>query len=151
MIYAGESRDTELAEELLDWFLNSQKYECFSAGLYTCYDLLRPDVVLEQAWRHGIVDYAMPYLIQVMREYTTKVSAVCFFQLILWIIFHKTRKLYISPTERFSSSNHPFITFILNFQVDKLETSESVRKQEEEQSDKQTTPIVYGKDRLSVN
>lgn len=74
MIYAGESRDTELAEELLDWFLNSQRYECFSAGLYTCYDLLRPDVVLEQAWRHGIVDYAMPYLIQVMREYTTKVS-----------------------------------------------------------------------------
>ena len=73
MTYAGESRDTELAEELLDWFLEKGKYECFSAGLYSCYDLVRPDVVLEQAWRFGIVDYAMPYLIQVMREYTTKV------------------------------------------------------------------------------
>uniref|UniRef100_H2ZKR5 Clathrin heavy chain n=1 Tax=Ciona savignyi TaxID=51511 RepID=H2ZKR5_CIOSA len=68
MTYAGESRDTELAEELLEWFLDRQRYECFSAGLYSCYDLLRPDVVLEQAWRHGITDYAMPYLIQVMRE-----------------------------------------------------------------------------------
>jgi len=73
MTYAGESRDTELAEDLLEWFLERQRFECFSAGLYTCYDLLRPDVVLEQAWRHGIVDYAMPYLIQVMREYVTKV------------------------------------------------------------------------------
>uniref|UniRef100_H2ZKR2 Clathrin heavy chain n=1 Tax=Ciona savignyi TaxID=51511 RepID=H2ZKR2_CIOSA len=73
MTYAGESRDTELAEELLEWFLDRQRYECFSAGLYSCYDLLRPDVVLEQAWRHGITDYAMPYLIQVMREYSTRV------------------------------------------------------------------------------
>jgi len=73
MTYAGESRDTELAEELLDWFLQKGKYECFSAGLYSCYDLVRPDVVLEQAWRFGITDYAMPYLIQVVRELTTKV------------------------------------------------------------------------------
>lgn len=30
-----------------------------------CYDLLRPDVILELAWRHNIMDFAMPYLIQV--------------------------------------------------------------------------------------
>lgn len=76
MIYAGESQDTELAEELLAWFLENERFECFSACLYSCYDLLRPDVVLEQAWRHGIVDYAMPYMINVMREFSTRVS--CF-------------------------------------------------------------------------
>merc|ERR1712119_181638 len=37
MEYAAESRDTELAEELLDWFLEKGRYECFSAGLYSCY------------------------------------------------------------------------------------------------------------------
>ena len=74
MTYAGESRDTELAEDLLEWFLDCKRFECFSACLYTCYDLLRPDVVLEQAWRYGIIDYAMPYLIQTMREYVSRVS-----------------------------------------------------------------------------
>lgn len=74
MQYASESKDTELAEELLAWFLKEDKKECFAACLFTCYDLLRPDVVLETAWRHNIMDFSMPYFIQVMREYLTKVG-----------------------------------------------------------------------------
>lgn len=74
MQYASESKDTELAEELLQWFLMEEKKECFAACLFTCYDLLRPDVVLETAWRHNIMDFSMPYFIQVMREYLSKVS-----------------------------------------------------------------------------
>lgn len=73
MQYASESKDTELAEELLQWFLQEDKKECFAACLFTCYDLLRPDVVLETAWRHNIMDFSMPYFIQVMREYLSKV------------------------------------------------------------------------------
>ena len=38
-----------------------------------CYDLLHPDVILELSWKHNIMDFAMPYFIQVMREYTAKV------------------------------------------------------------------------------
>ena len=75
MQYASESKDTELAEELLQWFLQEEKRECFGACLFTCYDLLRPDVVLETAWRHNIMDFAMPYFIPVMKEYLTKVMA----------------------------------------------------------------------------
>jgi clathrin heavy chain len=71
---AAESRDTSVAEELLDFFLTEKKKECFSALLYTCYDLLRPDVVLELAWRQGWVDAAMPFIIQMLREYTSKVD-----------------------------------------------------------------------------
>lgn len=74
MQYASESKDTELAEELLSWFLQENKKECFAACLFTCYDLLRPDVVLETSWRHNIMDFSMPYFIQVMREYLSKVS-----------------------------------------------------------------------------
>lgn len=74
MQYASESKDTELAEELLAWFLSEDKKECFAACLFTCYDLLRPDVVLETAWRHNIMDFSMPYFIQVMREYLSKVG-----------------------------------------------------------------------------
>lgn len=75
MQYASESKDIELAEELLAWFLQEDKKECFAACLFTCYDLLRPDVVLETAWRHNIMDFSMPYFIQVMREYLSKVGA----------------------------------------------------------------------------
>lgn len=74
MQFACESRDTELAEDVLAWFLEIGKPECFGACLYTCYDLLRPDVILELAWRHNILDFAMPYLVQVLKEYLSKVS-----------------------------------------------------------------------------
>lgn len=74
MQHAAESRDAELAEKLLQWFLEEGKRECFAASLFTCYDLLPPDVVLELAWRHNLIDLAMPYFIQVMREYLSKVS-----------------------------------------------------------------------------
>lgn len=74
MEYAAESRQGELAEELLAWFLDRKAYDCFSACLYQCYDLLRPDVILELAWKEGIMDFAMPYMIQNMRELTVRVE-----------------------------------------------------------------------------
>ncbi|KAL0267213.1 UNVERIFIED_CONTAM: hypothetical protein PYX00_009551 [Menopon gallinae] len=74
MEYAAESKNPELAEELLSWFLEKECFDCFAACLFQCYDLLHPDVILELAWRHNIMDFAMPYLIQVLREYTTKVD-----------------------------------------------------------------------------
>jgi clathrin heavy chain len=73
MCYAGESKDIAIAEELIAWFLEEKYHECFAACLFQCYDLLRPDVILELAWRHNIMDFAMPYMIQVVREYISKV------------------------------------------------------------------------------
>lgn len=72
MEYVAESKQAEVAEDLLLWFLERKNHACFAAMLYQCYDLLRPDVVLELAWRHDIIPYAMPYMIQIVREYTTK-------------------------------------------------------------------------------
>ncbi|KAJ3329008.1 hypothetical protein HDU76_008837 [Blyttiomyces sp. JEL0837] len=72
----AESRDVELAEELLSFFIEHNKKDCFAACLFTCYDLLRPDVILELSWRNRLQDFAMPYLIQVMREYSTKIDAL---------------------------------------------------------------------------
>merc|ERR1712038_1851367 len=74
MIIAAESRDAELAESLLKWFIELKRHECFSAALYTCYDLLRPDVVMELSWKHGMNDFAMPFFIQTMREMTDRVD-----------------------------------------------------------------------------
>merc|ERR1711881_335943 len=74
MEYAAESKNAEVAEELLAYFLDKKAYDCFAACLFQCYDLLHPDVILELAWKRNIMDFAMPYLIQVMREYTSKVD-----------------------------------------------------------------------------
>jgi clathrin heavy chain len=64
---AAGSGDSELAGALASYFIDSGERECFAATLYTCYDLLKPDVVLELAWRHQLLDFAFPYLIQVIR------------------------------------------------------------------------------------
>ena len=74
MEYAGESKQAEVAEDLLLWFLERKNYTCFAALLFQCYDLLHPDVVLELSWKNDILQFAMPYFIQVMREYISKVD-----------------------------------------------------------------------------
>ena len=73
---AAQSGDRDIAEELLKFFIEEKNKECFAACLYTCYDLLRADVVFELAWMHGLIDFAMPYLIQFMRDYAGKVDAL---------------------------------------------------------------------------
>lgn len=55
-------------------FLDEKLYECFGACLFQCYDLLRSDVILELAWRHNIMDFAMPFMIQTMREMSTRID-----------------------------------------------------------------------------
>jgi clathrin heavy chain len=70
----SHSGERELAEELLAFFVEKRLLESVAATLFTCYDLLRPDSVLELAWLHGLFDVAFPYLIQVLREYTGKVD-----------------------------------------------------------------------------
>jgi clathrin heavy chain len=74
MQYAAESRQIDIAEDLIAWFLEEGNFECFAASLFQCYDLLRPDVILELSWRHNIMNFAMPYMIQVMKDYTAKVD-----------------------------------------------------------------------------
>jgi len=71
---AADSKKQEVCEDLLKFFTEIGQAECFGAALYTCYDSIRPDVVLELAWRNKILDFAFPFFIQVMREYITKVD-----------------------------------------------------------------------------
>jgi len=73
---AFESKDQDLAEGLLRFFVEEDLKECFAACLFTCYELIRPDVVLELAWRHKLMDFAMPYLIQSLREYDMKMGQI---------------------------------------------------------------------------
>ena len=72
----AESSDADLAEELLRFFVSVNDRASFAAALFTCYDLIRPDVAVELAWRHGYTDFVMPYIIQYLRHLHEKVNVV---------------------------------------------------------------------------
>ncbi|CAD5215134.1 unnamed protein product [Bursaphelenchus okinawaensis] len=74
MEYASESRKPEIVEDLLKFFLENDNKECFTAALVKCYDLLKPDIVLELAWKHKIMDNVMPYMIQIMHDYSKRID-----------------------------------------------------------------------------
>jgi len=70
----AESGDKQLAEELL-WFLAELgNKEGFMTCLCVCYDLIQPDMVMELAWRHGMHDVAMPYIVQVTRGFMATIE-----------------------------------------------------------------------------
>jgi clathrin heavy chain len=73
IITAATSGSTEVAEDLLGYFVDIGNKECFAATLFVCFDLLRPDIVAELSWQHGLNDFYMPYKIQVQRSTADKV------------------------------------------------------------------------------
>lgn len=73
---AAESKDSDICEELLRFFVANKDKACFTATLYSCYDLVRPDVAVELAWRNGYTDFAMPYIIQYMRHTHEKIEKI---------------------------------------------------------------------------
>lgn len=73
---AQESKSTETVETLLHYFASKNLKEYFVVTTYTCYELLQPDVVLELAWRYGLNDFAMPFMIQVVKDLNLRVESV---------------------------------------------------------------------------
>ena len=52
----AQSEDKGIAEELLHFFVDAGEKEAFAAMLFTCYDLIQPDVALEvRAWAPGCI------------------------------------------------------------------------------------------------
>lgn len=65
---AFESENANVCEDLLKYFATTGNKECFCSCLYTCYDLIKPDVAMELAWRYDFNEFLMPYMIQNTKE-----------------------------------------------------------------------------------
>jgi clathrin heavy chain len=76
MATAAESKDPAVAEALLRFFVSKEMAPAFAACLAVCYDLIHPDVALELAWKAKMMDFAMPYIVNVVKEYVGKVDAL---------------------------------------------------------------------------
>jgi clathrin heavy chain len=73
---ASQSRSSEVVEPLLRFFVDEKLFECFAAATFVCYDLVTADLILELAWRHQAIDFAMPYLIQSIREQNATIARI---------------------------------------------------------------------------
>jgi len=71
-----ESRKPDIVEDLLRFLVEKGEKEFFTCCLYTCYELIKPDVAMELAWRFGLIEYAMPFFIQLTKELTSRVDTV---------------------------------------------------------------------------
>lgn len=65
---AALSQSTEVAEELLLYFVNTNNKEAFVGLLYAAYNLIRYEYVLEVAWLNGLEHLIKPYEISVKKE-----------------------------------------------------------------------------------
>merc|ERR1712130_900836 len=70
------SGNIEQAESLLRFFVDKNEPECFAACLFSCYELIKPDTVLELAWRYNLFEWAMPYMVQAFAEVTTQLTEI---------------------------------------------------------------------------
>ena len=73
---ALESKKEQYVNELLKFFAERKDKESFAACLYTCYEFIKPDVAMELAWRYGMTEMCMPFMIQTMRDLTRKMNTM---------------------------------------------------------------------------
>ena len=71
---ALESGKEKYVNDLLKYFAEKKDKESFAACLYTCYEFIKPDVAMELAWRYGMTEMCMPFMIQTMRDLTKKMD-----------------------------------------------------------------------------
>ena len=73
---ALESKKEQYVNELLQFFGERKDKESFAACLYTCYEFIKPDVAMEVAWRYGMTEMCMPFMIQTMRDFNKKLNTM---------------------------------------------------------------------------
>ncbi|EOA80785.1 Clathrin heavy chain [Exserohilum turcicum] len=71
---AAISGKPDVVDDLLRYFVDIGSRECYVGMLYACYDLIRPDVILEMSWRNGLHDFTMPYMINLIAQQTASLE-----------------------------------------------------------------------------
>ncbi|KAJ1610087.1 clathrin heavy chain [Cryptosporidium canis] len=95
-----KSGNVALIEDLLEFLLSNNKKENFVACLYTCYEFLRPDTVMEMAWKHNCLDATMPFFIQSLRDMTNRID----------VLEKKLETLQITDIATTASGGHPSVS-----------------------------------------
>ncbi|KAK6203342.1 uncharacterized protein RJT21DRAFT_119481 [Scheffersomyces amazonensis] len=70
------SKSNKIAHEILDYFVETGNHECFVALLYTCYEYIQYDYVLEVSWLHNLGNFIKPYEISIASENQKRINEV---------------------------------------------------------------------------
>ncbi|KAK6458196.1 uncharacterized protein RJT20DRAFT_126152 [Scheffersomyces xylosifermentans] len=70
------SKSQKIAHETLDYFVETGNHECFVALLYTSYEYIAHDYVLELSWLHNLGNFIKPYEISVAYENQKRLNEV---------------------------------------------------------------------------
>ncbi|CAA9990983.1 clathrin heavy chain, putative [Plasmodium knowlesi strain H] len=73
---ARVSKNNSYVEDLINFFIEIKNKEALCACLIVCYDILKPDYILEIVWMSGYKDQAMLYFIQVISDYTNQIDVM---------------------------------------------------------------------------
>ncbi|KJP87226.1 hypothetical protein AK88_03143 [Plasmodium fragile] len=73
---ARVSKNNSYVEDLINFFIEIKNKEALCACLIVCYDILKPDYILEIVWTSGYKDQAMLYFIQVISDYTNQIDTM---------------------------------------------------------------------------
>ena len=68
------SKSKKIAHELLDYFVETGNHECFVALLYTSYEFIANDYVMELSWLHNLSNFIKPYEISIAFENQKKLN-----------------------------------------------------------------------------
>lgn len=70
------SKSARIAHEVIDYCVETGNRECFAAILYSCYDIIEYDYILEVSWLHNLDNFVKPYIISVAAEQKSKINEV---------------------------------------------------------------------------
>ncbi|KAI4834912.1 clathrin heavy chain [Plasmodium brasilianum] len=73
---ARVSKNNLYIEDLINHFIEINNKEALCACLIVCYDILKPDYILEIVWSSGFKDQAMLYFIQIVSDYTNQIDTM---------------------------------------------------------------------------
>jgi clathrin heavy chain len=73
---AALSAKIDIVSDLVQYFVDIGHRECYTGMLYACNELIRPDLVLELSWRHGLMDFSMPYMINLLCQQTKELATL---------------------------------------------------------------------------
>jgi clathrin heavy chain len=59
---------------MLNQFVDIGSRECYVGMLYACYELIPIHVVMEISWRHGLTDFAMPFMINYLAQQSATID-----------------------------------------------------------------------------
>jgi len=74
MVIAKTSKNTKVVTDLLNYFIENKKDDCFGESLFVCYDYIPTETALDMAYKNKLMDQTMPFICKRTKETNDRIS-----------------------------------------------------------------------------